>query len=119
MPQFKRRTFLGLSGAAVVALFVAPRASAAHVHVRLARQGVISSDVTEPLLGPAIAWVSQLRQSGVTELLYPVSRLQRQFLIGYDRTCRLADSLAERAEWTIDFSADGTRYARIHATEPV
>ena len=118
MSPCTRRKFLGLSGAAVVALFVAPRAGAAD-QVRPARQAVTRSDAAEPLLEPAIAWVTQLRQRGETELLYPVSRLQRHFLIGYNRACALVHSLAARGEWTIGFHADGTRYARIHAKVPV
>ncbi|MGJ7917816.1 hypothetical protein ACI48D_20345 [Massilia sp. LXY-6] len=116
MDQLKRRKFLGLSGAAVVALLVLPRAGAARV--RLLPTGETArhaGGAAEPLLEQALAWVDQLRQRGQTHLFYPVSRLQREFLIGYGRTCALADSLAQRGEWTIGFSGDGTRYARIHA----
>lgn len=118
MSRFKRRKFLGLSGAAIAALLILPRAGAAQVCVRPGREDASRSDAADPLLEPAIAWIGQLRQCGETRLLYPVSRLQRQFRTGYNRTCALADSLAERGAWTIGFSADGTRYARIHARVP-
>ncbi|WP_157201857.1 hypothetical protein [Massilia sp. Root335] len=72
-----------------------------------------SCDTVDPILEQAAAWIDQLRQRGQTHLFYPVSRLQREFRIGYQRTCALADSLARRGEWTIGLSGDGTRYARI------
>ncbi len=67
----------------------------------------------DPLLHRATEWIDQLRQRGQTTVLYPVSRLQREFLIGYMRTCALADALAQRGEWTILFMSDGTRYALV------
>lgn len=118
MFRFKRREFLGLSGAAIAALLVLPHASAAHVCACPAKEDVSRSDVADPLLAAAIAWIDQLRQRREMHLFYPVSRLQRQFRIGYNRTCALADSLTERGEWSIGFSADGTRYARIQAWVP-
>jgi hypothetical protein len=60
-----------------------------------------------------------LRSRGQTHLFYPVSRLQREFRLGYVRACALADLLAHRGEWTIRFSTDGTRYARIRSGEAV
>lgn len=68
----------------------------------------------DPLLHSAAAWIDQLRQRGQTLLPYPVSRLQREFHIGYTRTCALADTLAARGEWTVGFGSDGVRYAHIH-----
>jgi hypothetical protein len=118
MSRFKRRKFLRLSGAAIATLLILPRARAAEVCVRPGRADANRSNAADPLLEPAIAWIGQLRQRGETHLLYPVSRLQRHFRTGYSRTCALADSLAERGAWTISFSADGTRYARIHASVP-
>lgn len=66
-----------------------------------------------PLLAQAGAWIGQLRGAGEEVLLYPVSRLQRQFRLGYSRSCALAQALAQRGEWTIGFTEDGTRYARL------
>ena len=68
----------------------------------------------DPLLHDAAAWIDQLGQSGQTVLPYPVSRLQREFHIGYMRTCALADALAARGKWTVGFASDGVRYAHIH-----
>ncbi|TQK03457.1 hypothetical protein [Herbaspirillum sp. SJZ107] len=114
MTQFERRKFFRLSGAAVIALCVQPRAGAAHISLN-SRDPARQAGAAEPLLEQAVAWVGELRQHGQIHLLHPVSRLQREFRIGYNRTCALAHSLAQRGEWTIAFSADGTRYARIHA----
>jgi hypothetical protein len=114
MAQFERRKFLGLPAAAVIALWVRPCAGAAHITLH-SRQPAGQPGAADPLLEPTIAWLGQLRRHGQIHLLHPVSRLQREFLIGYNRTCALADSLARCGEWTIAFSADGTRYARIHA----
>jgi DNA segregation ATPase FtsK/SpoIIIE-like protein len=96
MYQPTRRKLLGRSAAAVVTLLVLPRAGA------------------DPLLEAAAAWVERLRRRGQTHLFYPVSRLQREFRTGYKRSCALVDALAQRGEWTVGFSGDGTRYARIH-----
>lgn len=68
----------------------------------------------DPLLAEATQWVDRLRGRGTGILVYPVSRLQREFGLGYARACALADSLAQRGEWTIAYDDSGTRYARIH-----
>jgi hypothetical protein len=72
------------------------------------------TDLALPRLEQAAAWIDALRTRGQTHLFYPVSRLRRKFRIGHGATCALADMLAQRGEWTIGFSADGTRYARLH-----
>lgn len=77
-------------------------------------QSETSSVAEDPLLHSAVEWVERLRQHGQITLPYPVSRLQCEFLIGYRRTCALADALAQRGEWTIAFTNDGTMYAHIH-----
>lgn len=97
MVQHKRRKLLRLPAAAIVTLLVLPRPGA------------------DPLLEAAVAWVDRLRRRGQTHLFYPVSRLQREFRTGYHRSCVLVDALAQRGEWTVGFSGDGTRYARIHS----
>jgi DNA segregation ATPase FtsK/SpoIIIE-like protein len=117
MVQHKRRKLLWLPAAAVLTLLVLPRAGAVRAHLQTAPQtGASAAD--DPLLDAAAAWVDHLRQRGQTHLFYPVSRLQREFRIGYGRTCALVDSLARRGDWTIGFSGDGTRYARIHSRGP-
>lgn len=68
----------------------------------------------DPLLPDALQWVERLRGHGTAVLLYPVSRLQREFMLGYTRACALAGCLAQRGEWTIAYDAAGTRFARIH-----
>lgn len=68
----------------------------------------------DPLLREASQWVDRQRGRGTTILVHPVSRLQREFGLGYARACALADHLAQRGEWTVDYDEDGTRYARIH-----
>jgi len=69
----------------------------------------------DPLLPEAAAWVEQLRAQGEDIVLYPISRLQRQFRIGYSRTCALVEALALDQCWRIEFAEDGTRYARLRA----
>lgn len=69
----------------------------------------------DPLWPEAIAWVEGLRGQDEAILLYPISRLQRQFRIGYTRTCALVEALALDRHWTIEFAADGSRYARLRA----
>lgn len=66
------------------------------------------------LLERAGKWTNGLRSRGQKIVPYPVSRLQREFRIGYNRTCALAETLAQQREWTIAYMNDGTRYARIH-----
>jgi hypothetical protein len=68
----------------------------------------------DPLLPEARQWIDRLRGRGTTRLMYPVSNLQREFRLGYARTCALADCLAQHGEWTIAYDDNGTRYARIH-----
>ncbi|KFI08310.1 hypothetical protein [Massilia sp. BSC265] len=72
----------------------------------------------DPLLAQACAWIGQLRCAGEEILLYPVSRLQRQFRVGYSRSCALAQALARRGEWVIGFTEDGTRFARLALPAP-
>jgi DNA segregation ATPase FtsK/SpoIIIE-like protein len=72
-----------------------------------------SIGAADPLLPKAAAWVAQQRESGEDILLYPISRLQREFRIGYSRTCALVEALALDAHWIIEFAEDGTRYARL------
>ena len=71
------------------------------------------ADGAGPLPEPAAAWIGRLRDRGQTHLFYPVSRLQREFRLGYGQACALAGVLAQCGEWKIGFSTDGTRYARI------
>jgi len=72
----------------------------------------------DPLLPQACAWIGALRESGETVLPYPISRLQRQFRIGYGRTCALVHALAQRGEWRIVFDEDGTRFAHLNPELP-
>ncbi|WP_312548727.1 hypothetical protein [Massilia sp.] len=82
-------------------------------HSAIAPPGTDSVE-EDPLLQRATEWIGQLRQRGQATVLYPVSRLQREFRIGYMRTCTLANALAQRGEWTIASTDDGTRYALVH-----
>jgi len=66
------------------------------------------------LLPDAMQWVDRLRGHGTAMLVYPVSRLQREFMLGYSRACALAGCLAQRGKWAIACDAAGTRFARIH-----
>lgn len=68
----------------------------------------------DPLLAQVGEWIDQLRGRGQGTLLSPVGRVQREFRLGYNRTCALIDALARRGEWTIAFDDEGKRYARIH-----
>jgi hypothetical protein len=77
------------------------------------------ADSGAPLPDQAAAWVDSLRARRQTHLFYPVARLRRKFRIGFGASCALAELLAQRGEWTIRFSGDGTRYARIHLRVPM
>ena len=68
----------------------------------------------DPLREQVAEWIDQLRGRGQGTLLSPIGRVQREFRLGYNRTCTLIDELARRGEWTIAFDGDGHRYARIH-----
>ena len=120
MNRQKRRKLLGLAAGTLAAWTLAPHTRTADAPPGAApgRPGRSPADVAAPLLDEAAAWVDALRMRGQTHLFYPVARLQRTFRIGYNATCALADMLAQREEWTIRFSADGTRYARIHPRRP-
>jgi hypothetical protein len=117
MNRNKRRKLLGLAAGTIAAGMLSVPARAGRLRATVAAPGTARpapADVAAPLLDEAAAWIDELRTRGQTHLFYPVSRLQRKFLIGYGATCALADMLAQRGEWTIRFSGDGTRYARIH-----
>lgn len=108
MTDLKRRRMLAAlaaapaAGASLRAAWAGPRAEG--------EQGRLAAD---PLLPDAAAWIGGLRQQGQTLLPYPVSRLQRQFRIGYNRTCALAAALEQQGHWTIAVASNGVRYARI------
>jgi len=72
----------------------------------------------DPLLLPAADWIAGLRAEGDPVLLYPISRLQRRFRIGYNHTLRLMDALERRGDWIIAYHDDGTRYARLDTKGP-
>lgn len=78
-----------------------------------------ASGAADPLFPQAAAWVEQLRAEGESILLYPISRLQRQFRIGYSRTCALVEALALDQYWRIEFAEDGSRYARLRVEDAV
>jgi DNA segregation ATPase FtsK/SpoIIIE-like protein len=80
------------------------------MHTNTPAAGIGAAD---PLLPQAAAWIARLRDSGQDVVLYPISRLQREFRIGYSRTCALVDALAFENHWIIAFAEDGTRYARL------
>jgi DNA segregation ATPase FtsK/SpoIIIE-like protein len=71
----------------------------------------------DPLLLEASEFVDRLRGRGTSVLVHPVSRLQREFGLGYARACALAERLAQRGEWTVAYDDHGTRHARIHRLE--
>lgn len=85
------------------------------MHTDLSRAGHGAAD---PLLPQACAWIAERREAGEDILLYPISRLQRQFRLGYSRSCALVEALAQRGEWRIAFAADGTRFARLGPEVP-
>jgi len=121
MNRHKRRKLLGLAAGTIAAGMVSPAARAAGLRAPATAAGPprpAPADVAAPLLDEAAAWIDDLRTRGQTHLFYPVSRLQRKFRIGYAATCTLADMLVQRGGWTIRFSGDGTRYARIHPRLP-
>ncbi|MDN4051750.1 hypothetical protein QPK32_01455 [Massilia sp. YIM B02763] len=79
-----------------------------HTHQHAAGERFGTAD---PLWPEVIAWIDGLRHQGETILPYPISRLQRQFRIGYSRSCALVDALALDRHWTIEFTEDGKRCA--------
>jgi DNA segregation ATPase FtsK/SpoIIIE-like protein len=80
------------------------------MHTNIPGAGIGAAD---PLLPQAAAWIERLRGGGEDIVLHPISRLQREFRIGYSRTCALVEALALDQYWTIAFAEDGTRYARL------
>jgi hypothetical protein len=74
----------------------------------------VPETAADPLLPEASQWVHRLRGRGTGILVHPVSRLQREFGLGYSRACALAECLAQRGEWTIAYDDTGTRHTRIH-----
>ena len=123
MNGFKRRRLPGLAVGALAKETALARAR----HRMRADQEALAHSIGTPhdAVGcadgaePALAWIGRLRNRGQTHLFYPVSRLQREFRLGYGRACALADLLAQRGEWTIGYSTDGTRYARIQSGRSV
>jgi hypothetical protein len=69
-------------------------------------------------LEQATAWIARLRQQQITVLAGPVSRLQREFRLGYGRACALAQCLEQHGEWTIFVDGAGARSASIHPVPP-
>ncbi len=65
-------------------------------------------------LEQATAWIARLRHQQINLLAGPVSRLQREFRLGYGRACALAQRLEQHGEWTIFADGAGARSARIH-----
>jgi hypothetical protein len=114
MNGFKRRKLTGPAAGAFVNKTAPERA-----RHRMRASQETAAHPAGPLPEPAAAWIGRLRSRGQTYLFYPVSRLQREFRLGYGRACALADLLAQHGEWTIGFSTDGTRYARIRSGEVV
>jgi DNA segregation ATPase FtsK/SpoIIIE-like protein len=122
-----RRKLLGVLGRSALFAVTMSFVRTAHAEARVsAETGArttppVDDDVTrnrditeDPLLPEATEWVDRLRSRGTRVLEYPVSRLQREFSLGYSRACALAEQLAQRGEWTVGYDADGTRRARIH-----
>ncbi|WP_296944011.1 DNA translocase FtsK [uncultured Massilia sp.] len=121
MHSILRRKLLAILAAAHVVALAAPLAG------RRARAGTIrpawppadpaeperGAGADDPLLHPAAEWVAGMRDQGQDVLLYPISRLQRRFRIGYRRTCALMDALARRGVWAIALDAGGAPYASI------
>lgn len=126
MNSLIRRKLLGVLGrsmAGIALLVMRPARARQHVNVEAGGPALFpvrsalppSGEAGEdPLLPEARQWIDRLRGRGTTKLMYPVSNLQREFLLGYARTCALADCLAQHGEWTIAYDDNGTRYALIH-----
>ena len=72
-----------------------------------------NTGAAQPLLPDAACWIESLSSQGEEVVLNPISRLQRQFRIGYSRTCALVDALARGQHWRIESGADGARSARL------
>ncbi|MBK4735233.1 hypothetical protein [Noviherbaspirillum pedocola] len=69
-------------------------------------------------LEQASAWIARLRQQQIHVLAGPVSRLQREFRLGYGRACALAQCLEQHGEWSLFVDGAGARSARIHGVTP-
>jgi hypothetical protein len=124
MKIFKRRKLLAMAASMLAAGWVPFAASAG----RPPRPGGAAQPAaTSPppgsppcaegdslLIEQARAWIDQLRGAGETRVLHPVSRLQRTLRTGYSRTCAVVATLEQEGKWTIAYTGDGTRYARLH-----
>jgi hypothetical protein len=60
---------------------------------------------------PAADLARRLHMSGQHSLTNPVSRLQREFCLGYSHACYLAHQLAEDGVWALAIDQDGARHA--------
>jgi hypothetical protein len=71
-----------------------------------------SGGLTMPSLSQrAAALVWRLQLSGHQRVANPVSRLQREFRLGYTHACYLAHQLVNDGIWTLTIDRDGTRHA--------
>lgn len=57
--------------------------------------------------------IQRLRRNGQRSLVNPVSRLQREFRLGYGNACFLAARLARDGQWTLAVDKDGVRHAHL------
>lgn len=112
MNRDKRRKLLRLAAGAAAGMLLL-EAPAAH-----AAGAARGTPAAAALLDQASAWIDRLRAQGQRRLLYPISRTQREFRIGYGASCTLVEQLAQHGEWTIRYMGDGTRYAWIHPKRP-
>ena len=69
-------------------------------------------------LEQARVWIARLRQQQINVLAGPISRLQREFRLGYGRACALAQCLEQHGEWSLFVNGAGARSARIHGVTP-
>lgn len=65
------------------------------------------------LVDRAMAFLSRRYAHREQVFAFPVSRLQREFLLGYRRACSLAEELQAAGCWSLRARTDGSRYARI------
>lgn len=116
----KHRRFLAtIGGVALPACGVVPLLRTARLAEMPAgaMEGTAAAEGGPSLIGEleqARAWIARLRLQQIDVLGGPISRLQREFRLGYRRAGALAQHLEQYGEWSVFVDEAGWRHARFH-----
>lgn len=90
-------------------------AQPAHAAEEVAALPLVGENVKldRELIDRAMAFLSRRYAHGEQVFAFPVSRLQREFRLGYRKACALAEALHATGSWRLRTRPNGTRYARI------